>query len=149
MGDPHLHSSAHPAAASSSARKHPGPIDERFSDPSPHITKRPRVAAEAAAPGGSDPYPEAEVRTLVMMAGGIYPLARAEALRGLAAVLGKADASCGDGAGIVECCYGCAVELMRDEDEGVRLSVVRLVSYSVDTLCCAFYVLLGLNDFYI
>lgn len=78
-------------------------------------------------PGGSASYPEAEVRSLVMMAGGIYPLARAEALRGLAAVLEKVDASCGVGAGLVECCYGCAVELMRDDDEGVRLAVVRLV----------------------
>ncbi|KAF8718692.1 hypothetical protein HU200_024993 [Digitaria exilis] len=128
MGDPHLLSSAHPAAAASSfARKHPGPIDERFSDPSPHITKRPRVAADTAATGGSAPYPEAEVRSLVMMAGGIYPLARAEALRGLAAVLGKVDAYRCFVAGIVECCYGCAVELMRDEDEGVRLAVVGLL----------------------
>ncbi|CAN6289826.1 unnamed protein product [Urochloa humidicola] len=128
MGDPHLLTSAHlTAAASSSARKHPGAIDERFSDPSPSLTKRPRVAAEPPAPGGSAPYPEVEVRWLVMMARGIYPLARAEALRGLAAVLDKVDASCGVGAGIVECCYECAAELMRDEDEGVRLAVVRLV----------------------
>ncbi|PUZ41618.1 hypothetical protein GQ55_9G519000 [Panicum hallii var. hallii] len=128
MGDPHLLSSAHSAAASSSsARKHPGPIDERFSDPSPSITKRPRVAAEPPAPRDSAPYPEAEVRSLFMMAGGIYPLARAEALRGLAAVLEKVDAGCGVGARIAECCYECAVELMRDDDEGVRLAVVRLV----------------------
>ncbi|CAN6284689.1 unnamed protein product [Urochloa humidicola] len=123
MGDPHLLLSS----SSSSAQKHPGPIDQRFSDPRPSLTKRPRVAAEPPAPGGSAPYPEAEVRSLVMMAGGIYPLARAEALRGLALVLEKVDASCGGGAGIVECCYECAAELMRDEDESVRLAVVRLV----------------------
>ncbi|KAG2541635.1 protein SIEL-like isoform X4 [Panicum virgatum] len=118
MGDPHL---------LSSARKHPGLIDERFSDPSPSITKRPRVAAEPPAPSDAAPYPEAEVRSLVMMAGGIYPLARAEGLRGLAAVLEKVDAGCGVGARIAECCYECATELMRDDDEGVRLAVVRLV----------------------
>ncbi|CAL4938832.1 unnamed protein product [Urochloa decumbens] len=129
MGDPHLLSSALSTAAgsSSSARKHPGPVEERFSDPSPSLTKRPRVAAEPPAPGGSAPYPESEVRSLVMMAGGIYPLARAEALRGLAAVLEKVDVSCGLGTGIVECCYECAAELMRDDDESVRLAVVRLV----------------------
>ena len=87
MGDPHLLSSA----TTSSARKHPGPIDERFSDPSPSVTKRPRVAAEPSAPSDAAPHPEAEVRSLVMMAGGIYPLARAEGLRGLAAVLEKVD----------------------------------------------------------
>ncbi|CAL4913879.1 unnamed protein product [Urochloa decumbens] len=129
MADPHLLSSALSTAAgsSSSAQKHPGPIEERFSDPSPSLTKRPRVAAEPPAPGGSAPYPESEVRSLVMMAGGIYPLARAEALRGLAAVLEKVDVSCGLSTGIVECCYECAAELMRDDDESVRLAVVRLV----------------------
>jgi integrator complex subunit 4 len=132
MGDPDLLSSAHSAAAASSTRKHSVPIDEHSSDRSPSITKRPRVAAEPPLPSGSAPYPEAEVRSLVMMAGGIYPLARAEAIRGLAAVLEKVDTSCGVGAGLVECCYGCAVELMRDEDEGVRLAVVRLVR------CCHF-----------
>lgn len=64
---------------------------------------------------------------LVSMAGGLYPLGRAEALRGLAVVLEKADASGGAARGVVECCYGCAAELMRDDDEDVRLAVVRLV----------------------
>ncbi|OEL12832.1 Protein SIEL [Dichanthelium oligosanthes] len=131
MAEPRQPSSAHPTAAavSTSVRKHPVPVVERLaaSDPGPSFAKRPRVAAEPPAPGGSAPYPEAEVRSLFMMAGGIYPLARAEALRGLAAVLEKVDASCGVGARVVECCYECAAEHMRDDDEGVRLAVVRLV----------------------
>ncbi|KAG0551636.1 hypothetical protein BDA96_01G439900 [Sorghum bicolor] len=130
MGDPHLLSSAHPnAAASASARKHPGPIDERLaaSDPSPSSAKRPRVAAEPPASGGCVPNVEADVRALVSMAGGIYPLARAEALRGLTAVLENVDPSSRASVGITECCYKCAVELMRDDDNGVRLAVVRLV----------------------
>jgi hypothetical protein len=132
MGDPHLLSSAHPnAAASASARKHPGPIDERLaaSDPSPSSAKRPRVAAEPPASGGCVPNVEADVRALVSMAGGIYPLARAEALRGLTAVLENVDPSSRASVGITECCYKCAVELMRDDDNGVRLAVVRLVRF--------------------
>ncbi|CAD6210811.1 unnamed protein product [Miscanthus lutarioriparius] len=134
MGDPHLLSSAHPtaaaaAAASSSAREHPGPIDEDLAapDPSPSVAKRPRVAAESPASGGCVPYVEADVRALVSMAGGIYPLARAEALRGLTAVLEKVDPSSRASVAITECSYQCAVVLMRDDDNGVRLAVVRLV----------------------
>lgn len=139
MGDPHLLSSAHStaaaaasASASSSARKHPGPTDERLatSDPSPSSNKRPRVAAEPPASGGCVPYVEADVRALVSMAGGIYPLARAQALRGLTAVIEKVDPSSRVSAAITECCYKCAVELMRDDDNGVRLAVVRLVRFS-------------------
>uniref|UniRef100_M8C8J7 Uncharacterized protein n=1 Tax=Aegilops tauschii TaxID=37682 RepID=M8C8J7_AEGTA len=57
------------------------------------------------------------------MASGLYPLARAEALSGLAAVLKKVNA----GGGVVECCYACAEKSLRDEDEGIRLAAVRLV----------------------
>ena len=42
---------------------------------------------------------------LVMMAGGIYPLARAEGLRSLASALEKVDASWGVDASIADCCY--------------------------------------------
>ncbi|TVU47490.1 hypothetical protein EJB05_07093 [Eragrostis curvula] len=97
------------------------------SDPGPPCSKRPRVAAEPVALGSSAPGPEADVLALVSMAGGLYPLGRAEALRGLAMVLEKADASGGATRGVLECCYGCASELMRDDDEDVRLAVVRLV----------------------
>lgn len=91
--------------------------------PGPSFADWARVAGPRAS-SGPGPGPEVQVRALVSMAGGLYPLARAEALRGLAAVLEKVDA----GGGVVECCYGCAVELLRDEDEGVRLASVRLIS---------------------
>uniref|UniRef100_A0A0A9G4P6 Uncharacterized protein n=1 Tax=Arundo donax TaxID=35708 RepID=A0A0A9G4P6_ARUDO len=131
MEESRILSSGHPTAAASSsflARSHPGLIDERIAatEPGPSLAKRPRVAAEPPAPGGSAPGPEAEARALVSMARGIYPLARAEALRGLAVVLEEMDAGGGAGRGVVECCYACAVDLMRDDDEGVRLAAVRL-----------------------
>jgi integrator complex subunit 4 len=81
-------------------------------------------AAGRGASSGSPGGPEAQVQALASISRGIYPLARAEALRGLAAVLETADAP----GGVVELCHGCAVGLMRDEDEGVRLASVRLVS---------------------
>jgi integrator complex subunit 4 len=59
------------------------------------------------------------------MATALYPLARAAGLRGLAAVLDKGNA----GSGVAEYCYGYAAELLRDEDEGIRLGAVRLVSF--------------------
>ncbi|WVZ56513.1 hypothetical protein U9M48_007030 [Paspalum notatum var. saurae] len=129
MADPDVLSSAYPAAVSSSVRKHPVPLDDSLaaSDGGPSFAKRPRAAAELPAPGGSAASPELDVRALVSLTTGIYPLARAEALRGLAEVVEKADASCSVGSGIVECSYESAVELMRDDDEGVRLAVVRLV----------------------
>ncbi|XP_008654333.1 protein SIEL isoform X2 [Zea mays] len=129
MGDPHPLSSAHLTAAASSAREHRGPTNERLaaSDPSTSFAKRPRVAAEPSDSGGCVPCVEADVRALVSVSGGIYPLARAGALRGLTAVLEKVDTSSCVSAAITDCCYKCAVELMRDDDNGVRLAVVRLV----------------------
>jgi hypothetical protein len=59
------------------------------------------------------------------MATALYPLARAAGLRGLAAVLDKGNA----GSGVAEYCYGYAAELLRDEDEGIRLGAVQLVSF--------------------
>ncbi|KAL6645787.1 hypothetical protein ACP70R_017395 [Stipagrostis hirtigluma subsp. patula] len=127
MGDSHLLSGA--ASPSPSSLKLPGAVtdDLAASVPGSSFAERPRVAPEPPAPGGSFSDPEAEVPALVSMAGGLYPLARAGALRGLAAVLEKADTSGGVGGGVLECCYGCAVERMRDEDEGVRFAAVRLL----------------------
>lgn len=150
MGDPHPLSSAHLTAAafsSSSAREHPGPINERLaaSDPSTSFAKRPRVAAEPSDSGGCVPCVEADVRALVSVSGGIYPLARAGALRGLTAVLEKVDPSSRVSAAITDCCYKCAVELMRDDDNGVRLAVVRLVRFCgfVNIFCCVWMLLWG------
>jgi hypothetical protein len=140
MGDPHPLSSAHLTAAASSAREHRGPTNERLaaSDPSTSFAKRPRVAAEPSDSGGCVPCVEADVRALVSVSGGIYPLARAGALRGLTAVLEKVDTSSCVSAAITDCCYKCAVELMRDDDNGVRLAVVRLVRFCrfVNIFCC-------------
>ncbi|XP_044981968.1 protein SIEL [Hordeum vulgare subsp. vulgare] len=95
--------------------------------PGPFVTKRARfVGPHASSSSGADP--EMEVRALVSMASGLYPLARAEALSGLASVLKKVNAS----GGVVECCYGSAVKLLRDEDEGIRLAAVRLVGLCVE-----------------
>ncbi|KAG8074500.1 hypothetical protein GUJ93_ZPchr0006g44793 [Zizania palustris] len=104
-------------------------MDERpsVSVPGPPYAERARAAEPRASTGLSE-RSEAEVRALASMSRGIYPLARAEALRGLAAVLEAAD-TC---SGVAEQCYGCAVELMRDEDEGVRLASVRLIAICMD-----------------
>ncbi|VAH89565.1 unnamed protein product [Triticum turgidum subsp. durum] len=92
------------------------------SEPGPSVAKRARfMGPHASSSSGADP--EMEIRALVSMASGLYPLARAEALSGLAAVLEKVNA----GGGVVECCYACAEKLLRDEDEGIRLAAVRLV----------------------
>ncbi|KQK22259.1 protein SIEL isoform X3 [Brachypodium distachyon] len=95
------------------------------SDPGPSFAKPPGSSGDSGpcASRSSGPGPEVEVRALVSMAGGLYPLARAEALRGLAAVVEKV----GTSGGAVECCYGCAVELLRDEDQSIRLAAVRLI----------------------
>ena len=77
--------------------------------------------------------PEVEVRALALMASALYPLARAEGLRGLAAVLEKANV----GRGVADFCYACAVELLKDEDEGIRLAAVRLVRFCH---LCVFFV---------
>jgi len=60
------------------------------------------------------------------------------------------DAGCGVGARIAECCYECATELKRDDDEGVRLAVVWLVRccHFVGVLLCL-YVFGGVKDFQI
>ncbi|KAM0821883.1 hypothetical protein ACQ4PT_071880 [Festuca glaucescens] len=72
--------------------------------------------------------PEVDVRALASMASTLYPLPRAEGLRGPAAVLEKGNA----GRGVAECCYGCALELLQDEDEGIRLAAVRLAGLCVE-----------------
>jgi hypothetical protein len=59
------------------------------------------------------------------MATALYPLARAEGLHGLAAVLEKGNA----GSEVAEYCYSYAAALLRDEDEGIRLGAVQLVSF--------------------
>ncbi|KAM3229335.1 hypothetical protein ACQJBY_060293 [Aegilops geniculata] len=92
------------------------------SEPGPSVAKRARfMGPHASSSSGADP--EMEIRALVSMASGLYPLARAEALSGLTAVLKKVNA----GGGVVECCYVRAEKLLRDEDEGIRLAAVRLV----------------------
>jgi integrator complex subunit 4 len=94
------------------------------SDPGPSSAKLASFTGPSASTS-SVAGPEGEVGALASMASAIYPLARAEGLRGLAAFLEKGNA----GSGVAECCYGCAVELLRDEDEGIRLAAVRLVSF--------------------
>ncbi|KAL6907461.1 hypothetical protein ACP4OV_002500 [Aristida adscensionis] len=135
MGEPH-HLSAARETASSSSLDPSGTItgDLAASVPGPSMAERPRVAPGPPAPGRSFPDPEAEVPALALMSGGLYPLAREGALRGLASVLEKADACGGVGRRVVECCYRCAVERMRDEDEGVRLAAVRLVGLCAEKL---------------
>ena len=81
------------------------------------------MGPHTSSSSGADP--EMEIRALVSMASGLYPLSRAEVLSGLAAVLKKVNA----GGGVVECCYACAEKLLRDEDEGIRLAAVRLVRF--------------------
>ncbi|KAF0903970.1 hypothetical protein E2562_030102 [Oryza meyeriana var. granulata] len=119
------------SVASSSSRNYPDPMDE---GPSVSVPGLPfadqRRAAGLRASSGSPEVPGAQVHALASMSHGIYPLAKAEALRGLAAVLETADAR----GGVLEQCYRCAVELMRDEDEGVRLESVRLMSLCADKL---------------
>ncbi|GJN08239.1 hypothetical protein PR202_ga26139 [Eleusine coracana subsp. coracana] len=124
MDEPRLPS----ATGATESNSHPGAAEDLTpSEPGPPFAKRPRVEAEPLGPGSSARGPEADVRALVLMAGGLYPLGRAEALRGLAVVLEKADARGDADRGLVECCYRCAAELIRDDDEDVRLAVVRLV----------------------
>ncbi|XP_037447721.1 protein SIEL-like isoform X1 [Triticum dicoccoides] len=97
------------------------------SEPGPSVAKRARfMGPHASSSSGADP--EMEIQALVSMASGLYPLARAEALSGLAAVLKKVNA----GGGVVECCYACTEKLLRDEDEGIRLAAVRLVGLCVE-----------------
>ena len=98
--------------------------DLAASDPGPSSAKLASFTRPCASTS-SDAGPEVEVRALVSMASALYPLARAEGLRGLAAVLEKVNV----GSGVADCCYGCAVELLRDEDEGIRLAAVRLVRF--------------------
>ena len=94
------------------------------SEPGPSVSKWDRIMGpHASSSSGADP--EMEIRALVSMASGLYPLARAEALSGLAAVLEKVNA----GGGVVECCYACTEKLLRDEDEGIRLAAVQLVRF--------------------
>jgi hypothetical protein len=137
MDEPRF-SSGTACSSSFSSRSYPGPIAQGLapSDEGPPLAKRPRVEAEPLALGSSARGPEEGFRALVSMARGLYPLGQAEALRGLAVVLEKADACGGAARGVVECCYSCAAELMRDGDEDVRLAAVRLVR------CCRFVLFL-------
>uniref|UniRef100_A0A0E0KC50 Uncharacterized protein n=1 Tax=Oryza punctata TaxID=4537 RepID=A0A0E0KC50_ORYPU len=119
------------SVASSSSANCPDPMDEEPSVSVPGLPFAEQLrAAGRRASTGSPEGPEATVQALASMSRWIYPLARAEALRGLAAVLETADAR----GGVVEVCYGCAVGLMRDEDEGVRLASVRLIALCADKL---------------
>ncbi|GJN31092.1 hypothetical protein PR202_gb19448 [Eleusine coracana subsp. coracana] len=129
MDEPRLPSATGATESNSccSFLSHPGAEGLAPSEPGPPFAKRPRVEAEPLRPGSLARGPEGDVRALVSMARGLYPLGRAEALRGLAVVLEKADASGDADRGLVECCYRCAAELIRDDDEDVRLAVVRLV----------------------
>ncbi|KAM0875579.1 hypothetical protein ACQ4PT_036695 [Festuca glaucescens] len=99
------------------------------SEPCPTFAK---LASFRGAPASTSSYagPEVEVRGLASMATALYPLARAEGLRGLAAVLEKGNA----GSGVAEYCYGYAAELLRDEDEGIRLGAVRLAGICVEKI---------------
>ncbi|CAM0872595.1 unnamed protein product [Alopecurus aequalis] len=103
--------------------------DLAASDPGPSSAKLASFTSSRASTI-SDAGPEVEVRALASMASALYPLARAEGLRGLAAVLEKANS----GSGVADCCYGCAVELLRDEDEGIRLAAVRLIGLCAEKL---------------
>jgi integrator complex subunit 4 len=119
------------SVASSSSANCPDPMDEGPSVSVPGLPFAEQLrAAGRGASSGSPGGPEAQVQALASISRGIYPLARAEALRGLAAVLETADAP----GGVVELCHGCAVGLMRDEDEGVRLASVRLIALCADKL---------------
>jgi integrator complex subunit 4 len=145
MDEPRF-SSGTACSSSFSSRSYPGPIAQGLapSDEGPPLAKRPspRVEAEPLALGSSARGPEEGCRELVSMAIGLYPLGQAEALHGLAVVLEKADACGGAARGVVECCYSCATELMRNDDEDVRLAVVQLVR------CCRYGLfLLRLFDF--
>ncbi|KAM0837001.1 hypothetical protein ACQ4PT_061948 [Festuca glaucescens] len=99
------------------------------SEPCPTFAKLASFTGPSASTS-SYAGPEVEVRALASMATALYPLARAEGLRGLSAVLEKGNA----GSGVAEYCYGCAAELLRDEDEGIRLGAVRLAGICVEKI---------------
>uniref|UniRef100_A0A0D9VSM8 Integrator complex subunit 4 n=1 Tax=Leersia perrieri TaxID=77586 RepID=A0A0D9VSM8_9ORYZ len=117
--------------AASSSSYCPDPMDEgpSVSVPGMPFAEQIRAAGRRASSGSPEGL-GAQVQALASMSRGIYPLARAEALRSLAAVLETADAR----GGVVEQCYGCAAVLMRDEDEGVRLATMRLIVLCADKL---------------
>ena len=61
------------------------------SEPGPSVAKRARfMGPHTSSSSGADP--EMEIRALVLMASGLYRLARAEALNSLTAVLEKVNA---------------------------------------------------------
>lgn len=69
--------------------------------------------------------PELMVRVLLGISTDLYPLLRKAAVDGLVELL-KRDGDWADGA-VAKCCYDCAVELLKDEEELVRSAAVRLV----------------------
>jgi hypothetical protein len=72
------------------------------------------------------------------MVGGLYPLGQTEALHGLAVVVEKANASGGAARALVYYCYTYASEMVRVDDEDVRLVVVPMVRHFVILayFCC-------------
>ncbi|XP_008793958.4 protein SIEL isoform X2 [Phoenix dactylifera] len=70
--------------------------------------------------------PHLMLKILLGLAVDLYPLVRRAALDGIMAFCEVAGSDIDSS--IIDCCYDCAVELFRDEDELVRSAAVRLVS---------------------